>query len=70
MDPECDKALKKAIAKQASVCGAICLIPFTLFIIIMTIILGEASFASPYYNVAKDYSTGMITCTPKQGNHT
>jgi len=36
----------------------------------MTVILGEASFASPYYNVNKDYTTGMITCTPKVGEHT
>jgi hypothetical protein len=41
-----------------------------LFVVIVSVILGEATFSSPYYDVSKDYGTGTITCNPIGGNHT
>lgn len=41
-----------------------------LFIVIVSVILGEAAFSSPYYAVSKDYGTGTITCSPIGGRHT
>ena len=69
-DPECDSKLKKALLKQAGICCGILAIPTILFIIILSIIIGEATFSSPYYNVSKEYESGTITCTPKAGPHT
>jgi hypothetical protein len=50
------------------VCCGICSIPLLLFFIIVTVILGDAAFSSPYFNCSRVYSTGRITCEPKDEN--
>lgn len=68
MDPECNSKLNKALTKQTGVCCGICSIPLLLFFIIVQVILGEAAFSSPYFNCSRVYSTGKVTCEPKDEN--